>query len=60
LEKERLDRLTPGVVQPYLRGDIHSTNAVEGPGVVFRFLSYDLEKVDRYRYDPEKGTVAKV
>jgi len=28
--------------------------------VVFRFLSYDLEKVDRYRYDPEKGTVAKV
>jgi len=52
LEKERLDR--------YLRGDIHSTNAVEGPGVVFRFLSYDLEKVDRYRYDPEKGTVAKV
>jgi hypothetical protein len=60
LQKERLDRLTPGVVQPYLPGEIHSTHAVEGPGVVFRFLSYDLEKIDRYRYDLEKGTVAKV
>jgi len=60
LEKERLDRLTPGVVVPYLPGEIHSTNAVEGPGVIFRFLSYDLEKIDRYRYNPEKGTVAKV
>jgi hypothetical protein len=43
-----------------LPGDIHSTKAVEAPAVVFRFLSYDLEKVDRYRYDLEKGTVAKV
>jgi hypothetical protein len=60
LEKDRLDRLTPGVVQPYLPGDIHSTHAVEGPGVVFRFLSYDLDKIDRYRYNMEKGTVAKV
>jgi hypothetical protein len=60
LEKERLDRLTPGVVVPYLPGEIHSTNAVEGPGVVFRFLSYDLEKIDRYRYNLEKSTVAKV
>jgi hypothetical protein len=60
LEKDRLDRLTPGVVVPYLPGDIHSTNAVEGPGVVFRFLSYDLEKIDRYRYNLEKSTVAKV
>jgi hypothetical protein len=60
LEKERLDRLTPGVVVPYLPGDIHSTHAVEGPGVVFRFLSYDLEKIERYRYSLEKGTFAKV
>jgi hypothetical protein len=60
LEKERLDRLTPGVVVPYLPREIHSTNAVEGPGVVFRFLSYDLEKIDRYRYNVEKSTVAKV
>ena len=60
LEKERLDRLTPGVVVPYLPGDIHSTNAVEGPGVVFRFLSYDLDKIDRYRYNLEKNSVVKV
>lgn len=60
LEKERLDRLTPGVVQPYLPGDIHSTDAVQGPGVVFRFLSYDLDKVERYRYNMEKGTVLRV
>jgi hypothetical protein len=60
LEKKDLLRLSPGVVQPYLPGDIHSTNAVEGPGVVFRFLSYDLEKVERYRYNMEKRTVARV
>jgi hypothetical protein len=60
LEPERLDRLTPGVVVPYLPGDIHSTDAVEGPGVVFRFLSYDLDKIDRYRYNLEKSTVIKV
>jgi hypothetical protein len=60
LVKERLDRLTPGLAVPYLPGDIHSTNAVEGPGVVFRFLSYDLDKIERYRYNLEKGTVAKV
>lgn len=58
--KEELHRLTPGVVKPYLRGDIHSTNAVEGPGVVFRFLSYDLDKVDRSRYLMEKGTVVPI
>jgi hypothetical protein len=60
LEKERLDTLTPGTVVPYLRGDIHSTNAVQGPGVVFRFLSYDLDKIDRSRYNQEKGTVIPV
>jgi hypothetical protein len=60
LAQERLDRLSPGVVQPYLPGDIHSTNAVEGPGVVFRFLSYDLEKIERNRYNKEKGTVTKL
>lgn len=60
LEKERLDRLSPGVVQPYVRGDIHSTNAVQGPAVVFRFLSYDLEKIERNRYNMEKGTVTRL
>lgn len=60
LEKERLDRLSPGVVQPYLPGDIHSTNAVQGPAIVFRFLSYDLDKIERNRYNTEKGTVARL
>jgi hypothetical protein len=60
LAKERLDRLSPGVVKPYLRGDIHSTNTVQGPGVVFRFLSYDLEKIERNRYSMEKGTVTRL
>lgn len=58
LEKKELHRLSPGVVHPYLPGDIHSTRALEGPAVVFRFLSYDLEKVERYRYDLEKGTAS--
>lgn len=60
VEKKELHRLSPGVVKPYLPGDIHSTHAVEGPAVVFRFLSYDLEKVERYRYNLEKGTVNRV
>jgi hypothetical protein len=60
LEKERVDRLSPGVVQPYLPGDIHSTHAVQGPAIVFRFLSYDLDKIERNRYNTEKGTVARL
>jgi hypothetical protein len=60
LEKKELHRLSPGVAYAYLPGDIHSTRAVEGPAVVFRFLSYDLEKIRRHRYNLEKGTVAPV
>jgi len=60
LEREEIHRLGPGVVHPYLPGDIHSVHAVEGPAVVFRFLSCDLEKVERHRYNLEKGTVARV
>lgn len=60
LEKKDLQHLSPGVVYPYLPGQIHSTHAVEGPAVVFRFLSYDLEKVERYRYSLEKGTMSRV
>ena len=59
LEKKELHRLSPGVVRPYLPGEIHSTHAVEAPALVFRFLSYDLEKVERYRYNLEKGTVSR-
>ena len=60
LVRKDLHRLTPGVVYPYLPGDIHSVHAVEGPAVVFRFLSTDLEKVERYRYNLAKGTVTRV
>lgn len=60
LEKKALHRLTPGVAQAYLPGDVHQTRAVEGPAAVFRFLSYDLEKIQRYRYNLEKGTVVQV
>lgn len=56
LERKELHRLTPGVVIPYLIGEIHSTFAVDH-SVVFRFLSCDLNKVKRYRYDLERGTV---
>ncbi|MGH7871089.1 MAG: hypothetical protein ACREQO_02595 [Candidatus Binatia bacterium] len=58
--KDEVHRLSPGVVKPYLRGDIHSTHAVEGPGVVFRFLSYDLDKIDRNRFNMEKGSIIPV
>lgn len=57
LETKEVHRLTPGVVYPYLVGEIHSTRAIEAPAVVFRFLSYDLNKVERQRFDLEKGTV---
>jgi len=48
---KEVHRLSPGVVYPYISGDIHSTHAVEGPAVVFRFLSYDLDKIERHRYN---------
>lgn len=60
LEKKESHRLSPGVAHAYLPGEIHSTHAVEGPAVVFRFLSYDLEKVERYRYNLETGAVTRV
>jgi hypothetical protein len=60
LAKKDVHRLTPGVVQPYLRGEIHSTHQVDGPGVVFRFLSYDLDKIARNRYNIEKGTIIRL
>ena len=60
LKERQLHRLSRGVVHPYLVGDIHSTRAVEGPAVIFRFLSYDLEKVMRYRYNLEKETISLV
>lgn len=60
LEKKEVNRLSRGVVYPYLPEEIHSTHAVEGPAVVFRFLSYDLNRVERYRYNLENGTFQRV
>jgi hypothetical protein len=60
VQKKELHRLSPGVAYAYVPGDIHSTHAVEGPATVFRFLSYDLEMIERHRYNPEKGTVVRV
>ena len=59
IERGEVHTLTPGVVYAYLPGDIHSTFAHEA-SVVFRFLSYDLTKVERYRYNLDKGTVSVV
>ena len=58
--KDELHRLSSGVVKPYLPGDIHSTHAAVGPAVVFRFLSYDLEKIERNRFNMEKSSVVTV
>ena len=60
LKVDELHRLSPGTVKPYLPGEIHSTRALEGPGVVFRFLSYDLDKIERSRYNLEKETIIPV
>ncbi len=56
LEKKEIHRLTPGRALPYLPGEIHSTLAVED-SVVFRFLSYDLNEVNRNFYDLATGAV---
>ncbi len=56
LEKIESARLTPGVVKPYLPGDIHTTRAIAS-SVVFRFLSGDVNAVKRHRYNLEHGTV---
>ena len=50
LKRKEVHRLTPGMVLPYLPGEIHSTLAAEH-SVVLRFLSCDLDKVKRYRSD---------
>lgn len=58
LEQERALRFTPGTVRPYLTGQIHSTRALVPGSVVFRFLSGDIDSVERCRYELDKGTVS--
>ena len=54
-------QVLPGMVQPYLAGEIHSTRALAPEGsVVMRFLSYDLEQVERHRFDLAAGTVRRI
>lgn len=60
LRAREVHRLGPGVVYPYLAGQIHSTHAAETPAVVFRFLSADLNRIRRHRYDAETGAATLV
>lgn len=60
LKEEERTRLTAGVVKAYLPGDIHATRAIDPTAsLVFRFLSADLDKVERHRYDLGTGTVTR-
>lgn len=59
LEKRDVHQLAPGVVHPYVPGDIHSVVAMEGPAVVFRFLSADLNRVKRAYYDFERNATVR-
>ncbi|HLI25816.1 MAG TPA: hypothetical protein VKZ60_02015 [Chloroflexota bacterium] len=56
LEQVEVATITPGTVQPYLAGEVHRTRQLSPDGsVVLRFLSGDLERVARYRYDLATG-----
>jgi predicted metal-dependent enzyme (double-stranded beta helix superfamily) len=58
LEEIETVRVTPGVVRSYLVGDIHLQRPVDPNGsIVLRFLSYDLEQVDRLGYDLATGAI---
>ena len=58
LRVKEVHKLRHGAVYPYLTGQIHSTRVVEPPAVVFRFLSADLTRILRRRYDLETGEVS--
>jgi predicted metal-dependent enzyme (double-stranded beta helix superfamily) len=61
LEVKDVVRVKPGMVRPYLPGEIHSTRAIDPDGsLVMRFLSADLDPVERYRYKLETGQVVRV
>jgi hypothetical protein len=61
LEVVDVVRVTPGTVQPYVAGEIHATRAISPQGsIVMSFLSGDLDKVERYRYELATGIVHKL
>lgn len=47
LVKRGSTRVRPGQVQVYLPGDIHDTQCVSGPALLFRFTERDLKKEDK-------------
>src|SRR5829696_6533586 len=57
LEQVEVVEITAGTVQPYGPTDQHHTRQLSpGGSVVMRFLSADLDQVQRYRYDLATGT----
>ncbi|HWP27990.1 MAG TPA: hypothetical protein VNM50_00465 [Chloroflexota bacterium] len=61
LEVAEVARVESGMVRAYLPGEIHATRALDPAGsVVMRFLSADLEQVERYRYNLETGQVSRI
>jgi hypothetical protein len=56
IEKDKSYRLTRGKAGVYNGADIHSI-AYPAGAIFIRVTGTDLEKVERLRYDPEKGTV---
>lgn len=47
LVKRNATWVRPGEVQVYLPGDIHDTQCLSGPALLFRFTERDLRKEDR-------------
>ena len=47
LVKRNSTRVRPGQVQVYLPGDIHDTQCISGPALLFRFTERDLKKEDK-------------
>lgn len=47
LVKRKTTWVRPGQVQVYLPGDIHDTQCLAGPALLFRFTERDLRKEDR-------------
>lgn len=56
IEKDKTYRLTRGKAGIYNDADIHSI-AYPAGAIFIRVTGTDLEKVERLRYDPDKGTV---
>ena len=56
LEQREVVDIVPGTVQPYFPTDQHRTRQLSPTGsIVMRFLSGDLETVERWRYDLTTG-----